>query len=185
MGDSPLVLILIFLIVNFIFLVGNTSFFMRKDSDVTGELGIPPVVVNLAVITVKASLPRATIDIATSLIGGGRLTIDGIMNSGVFGLVMIIKIYSVLAPVLMRGRAVQESVPFSVVYTLLLLKLKVLTTKSAVKVELNRLSKVVLLKFFTNCVIMVVRDTVGTETTKGGISVRKVRRLRRRVNVLS
>lgn len=154
-GGTPFVIILLYLVINFIFLMGKTSLFIRNDSDITGHFGIPSLVVKLAVITVKASLPRATIDITTSVTRGGALTIDGIANSGVFGLVMMVNIYTLVAPMIISKTSLGESFPFSVVYTVLLLIVK------AVNVALNEISKVVLLNYFTKCVFCLVERALG------------------------
>lgn len=165
--DIPFTIML--LVVKFIFLMGNTSTFIRKYDDVTEQCRIPSLVVKVAVITVKADLPRATIDIATTIAKGGTLTIDGTMKSGVFGLVIMIKTYALFASITIRVGALGVSFPVSVLYTVLLLVL------NTTKVSLKRVSKIMFVVLFLSFVLCVVHSTRTSH--RGGIRP-KIRRRR-------
>lgn len=72
--------------------------FIGKTANVTHGLNIDRSVVNLALITKKASLPRLTASVITTLGGGPRVTVKGMVNDGLFGVFFMLKYDTDVAP---------------------------------------------------------------------------------------
>lgn len=59
--------------------------------------------VKLALMTKNASLPRLTASIATTLGGGPKVTVNGIVNDGLFGVFFILKYDTAISPLPVKG----------------------------------------------------------------------------------
>lgn len=71
---------------------------MRKTDGVTQRLNIDRSIVKLALMTKNASLPRLTASVITTLGGGPRVTVNGIVNDGLFGVFFMLKYDTSVAP---------------------------------------------------------------------------------------
>lgn len=70
---------------------------------VTGRLNIDRTIVKLAVITTKADVPRLTASVITTCGHGASVTVKGVINSGLFGVLAVTNSYSLVRPVRTGG----------------------------------------------------------------------------------
>lgn len=70
--------------------MGNDSFTIDKTARVTHCFNVDREFVKLAVITLKASLPRLIASMATTEEKGAKVTVKGVIKDGVFGVLFIV-----------------------------------------------------------------------------------------------
>ncbi len=110
----------ILVVINVTLILINTSGLASKTAKLTHQFSISRVIVKLAIITFKASLPRFMADFVSTLGNDDSVSVNGIIKDGVFGILTVINYSTLIAPVIVDGSAVQGSVPFTVLTALIL-----------------------------------------------------------------
>lgn len=100
-------------LVNTTTIIIKTSLLISSNAIVTHRLNISRTVVNIAVVTVNASLPRLMAALATITGGRSRLSVNGVVNTGVVSLALVLPVYTFLSnkALAINGRSTFLSVP--------------------------------------------------------------------------
>lgn len=143
----------------------NTGYLASNTTSMTGQFHVPSVMVNLAVMTFKASTPRLAIDMSSTLGNDTSVTMNGMIKDGVFGALVVIKYATLFTPVMVAQGALQGRVPLYVLSSVILLvytgSIFLGGTSDGV---LDVSSKLVLLYFFAvflNCAFTVTSPAGG------------------------
>ncbi len=98
----------------------KTSCLITNTMSVTEGFGISSFMVKTTVIKIKASVPRLIIDFVKTMRNGPSMTVKGIIKSGVFGILNVLKLATIFFPVTIGGRGVGFRLPMYVNMSLLL-----------------------------------------------------------------
>lgn len=82
-------------------------------------------------MTVKADVPRTTIDVATTVGGGTNVAVKGMIKDGVLGVLVVLKVATMVAGMTVRGSALLCRVPFVAIVAVILLVFKVANSRIA------------------------------------------------------
>ncbi len=155
---------------NFTVLVCSTGTLISNTYNLTGHCGVPSVMVNVAMITFNASVPRFFIGVGTTFGRSDRVTLAGVLNDGVLGVLIVLNISTSVCPLEYGLDAIGIRVPLTVVTTLIIFVvndgcLKLVGCNSNC-VNIAHFSNIVLLIVFTKFVFCAVHRTEG----RGGSS---------------
>ena len=57
-NSSPLILVLVFLVIGFVFLMKGADFFVEGSSSIAKRLKVPPIIIGLTIVAMGTSLPK-------------------------------------------------------------------------------------------------------------------------------
>lgn len=91
---------------------------MSNTYAITTTVKVDRALVNLAMITFKADLPRLIASVMTTEGNRISVTLKGIVNSGVFGVLVILNVTTTVSPITFLARGV-VSVTILVIFDIL------------------------------------------------------------------
>lgn len=99
------------LVINLLLIICDTSHLIFTTSVLYQAFNVPPLVVNVAIIDVNASLPRVVISLTTSLRRRHSLTINATLNSGVVGVLLVLNLTTLIHPFAIRSSILHHRLP--------------------------------------------------------------------------
>lgn len=173
MGMLFIVLGALLLVNNLTLVLTNTGNLASNSTTITGHFHVSSLMVKLAVMTFNASTPRLIVDILSTLGNDTRVTVNGIINDGVFGTLVVVNYATLMLPVGMNRKAVDGRVPLIVLSSLMLF----IYTGSVVLSErtigiVDHSSKFILLTFFlvfVHCAFTVTHGKTSRTKRRRGV----------------
>ena len=125
-NSSPLILVLVFLVIGFVFLMKGADFFVEGSSSIAKRLKVPPIIIGLTIVAMGTSLPETAVSVTASLVNNNELAVSNVVGSNIFNLMVVVGVCSILTPILVQKETIRRDIPFSMICALLLLGLGIL-----------------------------------------------------------
>ena len=120
-NSSPLILVLVFLVIGFVFLMKGADFFVEGSSSIAKRLKVPPIIIGLTIVAMGTSLPETAVSVTASLVNNNELAVSNVVGSNIFNLMVVVGVCSILTPILVQKETIRRDIPFSMICALLLL----------------------------------------------------------------
>lgn len=101
-------------------LVLGAEMLVRGGSRLAAELGIPPIIVGLTVVSIGTSMPELAIGIFSAAEGTGSLAVGNIAGTNTLNLLFILGLSALLRPLAIQMRTVRFDLPAMTVAALLM-----------------------------------------------------------------
>ena len=152
-NSSPLILVLVFLVIGFVFLMKGADFFVEGSSSIAKRLKVPPIIIGLTIVAMGTSLPETAVSVTASLVNNNELAVSNVVGSNIFNLMVVVGVCSILTPILVQKETIRRDIPFSMICALLLLGLGILAAGDTIGMRLGHLDGMILLGFFAAAAI--------------------------------
>ena len=98
-NSSPLILVLVFLVIGFVFLMKGADFFVEGSSSIAKRLKVPPIIIGLTIVAFGTSLPELVTSVAAARKGNAGIAIGNIVGSNIFNILFVIGITALICNV--------------------------------------------------------------------------------------
>ena len=98
-NSSPLILVLVFLVIGFVFLMKGADFFVEGSSSIAKRLKVPPIIIGLTIVAMGTSLPETAVSVTASLVNNNELAVSNVVGSNIFNILMVLGVASAINPV--------------------------------------------------------------------------------------
>lgn len=159
-NNSPLILVIVFLVIGFCFLIKGADFFVEGSSSIAKRLHVPPLIIGLTIVAMGTSLPETAVSVSASIAGNNELAISNVVGSNIFNLMMVVGICSILAPIFVQKETITRDIPFSMICAILLLGLGILSWGDRNTMTLGHLDGIVFLVLFTGYILVMIRSAM-------------------------
>ena len=103
-NSSPLILVLVFLVIGFVFLMKGADFFVEGSSSIAKRLKVPPIIIGLTIVAMGTSLPETAVSVTASLVNNNELAVSNVVGSNIFNLMVVVGVCSILTPILVQKK---------------------------------------------------------------------------------
>ena len=93
-NSSPLILVLVFLVIGFVFLMKGADFFVEGSSSIAKRLKVPPIIIGLTIVAMGTSLPETAVSVTASLVNNNELAVSNVVGSNIFNLMVVVGVCS-------------------------------------------------------------------------------------------
>lgn len=159
-NNAPLMLVVVFLLVGFVFLIKGADFFVEGSSSIAKKLKVPSIIIGLTIVAMGTSLPETAVSVTASLVHNNELAVSNVVGSNIFNLMFVIGVCAILTPVLVQRETIVRDIPFSVLCALLLLGLGYLAWGDAHGMTLGHLDGAIFLGAFAGYVLYMIRTAL-------------------------
>ena len=159
-NSSPLILVLVFLVIGFVFLMKGADFFVEGSSSIAKRLKVPPIIIGLTIVAMGTSLPETAVSVTASLVNNNELAVSNVVGSNIFNLMVVVGVCSILTPILVQKETIRRDIPFSMICALLLLGLGILAVGDTIGMRLGHLDGMILLGFFAGYIVAMIRSAM-------------------------
>lgn len=159
-NSSPLILVLVFLVIGFVFLMKGADFFVEGSSSIAKRLKVPPIIIGLTIVAMGTSLPETAVSVTASLVNNNELAVSNVVGSNIFNLMVVVGVCSILTPILVQKETIRRDIPFSMICALLLLGLGILAAGDTIGMRLGHLDGMILLGFFAGYIVAMIRSAM-------------------------
>ena len=120
-NSSPLILVLVFLVIGFVFLMKGADFFVEGSSSIAKRLKVPPIIIGLTIVAMGTSLPETAVSVTASLVNNNELAVSNVVGSNIFNLLVVLGCCALVKPVAAKWSLLKKEFPFSILITIILL----------------------------------------------------------------
>ena len=159
-NNSPLILVIVFLVIGFCFLIKGADFFVEGSSSIAKRLLVPPIIIGLTIVAMGTSLPETAVSVSASLVGNNELAISNVVGSNIFNLVFVVGVCAILSSITVQRETVTRDIPFSMICALLLLGLGILALGDRNGMTLGRLDGIIFLALFAGYILLMIRSAM-------------------------
>ena len=97
-NSSPLILVLVFLVIGFVFLMKGADFFVEGSSSIAKRLKVPPIIIGLTIVAMGTSLPETAVSVTASLVNNNELAVSNVVGSNIFNLLVVLGACGAIRP---------------------------------------------------------------------------------------
>lgn len=159
-NNAPLMLVVVFLLIGFVFLIKGADFFVEGSSSIAKKLKVPSIIIGLTIVAMGTSLPETAVSVTASMVHNNELAISNVVGSNIFNLMFVIGVCAILTPVLVQRETIVRDIPFSVLCALILLGLGYLAWGDAHGMTLGHLDGAIFLGAFAGYVLYMIRTAL-------------------------
>ena len=159
-NNSPLILVIVFLVIGFCFLIKGADFFVEGSSSIAKRLLVPPIIIGLTIVAMGTSLPETAVSVSASIAGNNELAISNVVGSNIFNLMFVVGICAILSTITVQRETVTRDIPFSMICALLLLGLGILALGDRSGMTLGRLDGIIFLALFAGYILVMIRSAM-------------------------
>ncbi len=168
-NQSPMLVVILFLVIGFVLLIKGADFFVEGSSSVAKRFHVPAIIIGLTVVAMGTSLPETAVSVTAAIVKNNELAVSNVVGSNIFNLMVVIGVCACMAPIAVGKDTIRRDIPFSAVCALLLLGLGICAVGDAAGMTLGRLDGIVLLLLFAVYIVALIRRTL--EAQKAGEEV--------------
>lgn len=155
-NNSPLILVIAFLIIGFLLLVKGANLFVEGSSSVAQRLKVPAIIIGLTIVAMGTSLPETAVSVTAALMKNNELALSNVIGSNIFNTVFVIGLCAVLSPIFVHKDTIIRDIPFSVFCTVLLAVLGYTGFGDEDKMILGRLDGIIFLVLFVGYLMIMI-----------------------------
>ncbi len=159
-NNSPLILVIVFLVIGFCFLIKGADFFVEGSSSIAKRLLLPPIIIGLTIVAMGTSLPETAVSVSASIADNNELAISNVVGSNIFNLMFVVGICAILSTITVQRETVTRDIPFSMICALLLLGLGILALGDRSGMTLGRLDGIIFLALFAGYILVMIRSAM-------------------------
>lgn len=176
-NNAPLMLVVVFLLIGFVFLIKGADFFVEGSSSIAKKLKVPSIIIGLTIVAMGTSLPEMAVSVTASLVHNNELAISNVVGSNIFNLMFVIGVCAILTPVLVQRETIVRDIPFSVLCALILLGLGYLAWGDAHGMTLGHLDGAIFLGAFAGYVLYMIRTALKARAEGKKIEIEGIEEL--------
>ena len=184
-NSSPLILVLVFLVIGFVFLMKGADFFVEGSSSIAKRLKVPPIIIGLTIVAMGTSLPETAVSVTASLVNNNELAVSNVVGSNIFNLMVVVGVCSILTPILVQKETIRRDIPFSMICALLLLGLGILAAGDTIGMRLGHLDGMILLGFFAGYIVAMIRSAMKARAAGKNVDMEGMEELEEEIGILS
>lgn len=175
MGDfinqSPMLVVILFLVIGFVLLIKGADFFVEGSSSVAKRFHVPAIIIGLTVVAMGTSLPETAVSVTASITNNNELAVSNAVGSNIFNLMVVIGVCAFMAPIAVGKDTIRRDIPFSAVCALLLLGFGVCAFGDTSGMVLGHLDGVLLLLLFAAYIFVLIRRTLKAQKAGEAVEV--------------
>lgn len=160
-GNAPLLLVFVLLIVGFVLLIKGADFFVEGSSSVAKRFKVPSIIIGLTIVAMGTSLPETAVSVTASLVGNNELAISNAIGSNIFNLMVVIGVCALMQVVPVADETIKKDIPFSALCALVLLGLGIWSFADKRSMVLGHVDGVILLVLFVIFILLLIRRTLA------------------------
>ena len=184
-NSSPLILVLVFLVIGFVFLMKGADFFVEGSSSIAKRLKVPPIIIGLTIVAMGTSLPETAVSVTASLVNNNELAVSNVVGSNIFNLMVVVGVCSILTPILVQKETIRRDIPFSMICALLLLGLGILAAGDTIGMRLGHLDGMILLGFFAGYIVVMIQSAMKARAAEKNVDMEGMEELEEEIGILS
>ena len=201
-NSSPLILVLVFLVIGFVFLMKGADFFVEGSSSIAKRLKVPPIIIGLTIVAMGTSLPETAVSVTASLVNNNELAVSNVVGSNIFNLMVVVGVCSILTPILVQKETIRRDIPFSMICallllglllfllgtglgSLLLLGLGILAAGDTIGMRLGHLDGMILLGFFAGYIVVMIQSAMKARAAGKNVDMEGMEELEEEIGILS
>ena len=184
-NSSPLILVLVFLVIGFVFLMKGADFFVEGSSSIAKRLKVPPIIIGLTIVAMGTSLPETAVSVTASLVNNNELAVSNVVGSNIFNLMVVVGACSILTPILVQKETIRRDIPFSMICALLLLGLGILAAGDTIGMRLGHLDGMILLGFFAGYIVVMIQSAMKARAAGKNVDMEGMEELEEEIGILS
>lgn len=173
-NNAPLMLVVVFLLIGFVFLIKGADFFVAGSSSIAKKLKVPSIIIGLTIVAMGTSLPETAVSVTASMVHNNELAVSNVVGSNIFNLMFVIGVCAILTPVLVQRGTIVRDIPFSVICALLLLGLGYLSWGDAHGMILGHLDGVIFLGAFAGYILYMIRTALKARAEGKKVEIESV-----------
>ena len=112
-GEAPLILVMVLLVVGFVLLIKGADFFVEGSSSVAKRFNVPSIIIGLTIVAMGTSLPETSVSVTASISGNNTLAVSNVVGSNIFNLMVVIGVCAIMTPVMVARETITTDIPFS------------------------------------------------------------------------
>lgn len=176
-NNAPLMLVVVFLVIGFVFLIKGADFFVEGSSSIAKRLKVPSIIIGLTIVAMGTSLPETAVSVTASLVHNNELAVSNVVGSNIFNLMFVIGVCAILTPVLVQRDTIVRDIPFSVICALLLLGLGFLALGDVHGMVLGHLDGAIFLGAFAGYIFFMIRAAMNARVEGREIEIEAIEEL--------
>ena len=184
-NSSPLIHVLVFLVIGFVFLMKGADFFVEGSSSIAKRLKVPPIIIGLTIVAMGTSLPETAVSVTASLVNNNELAVSNVVGSNIFNLMVVVGVCSILTPILVQKETIKRDIPFSLICALLLLGLGILAVGDKSGMRLGHLDGMILLGFFAGYIVVMIQSAMKARAAGKNVDMEGMEELEEEIGILS
>ena len=184
-NSSPLILVLVFLVIGFVFLMKGADFFVEGSSSIAKRLKVPPIIIGLTIVAMGTSLPETAVSVTASLVNNNELAVSNVVGSNIFNLMVVVGVCSILTPILVQKETIKRDIPFSMICAFLLLGLGILAVGDKSGMTLGHLDGMILLGFFAGYIVVMIQSAMKARAAGKNVEIEGIEELEEEIGILS
>lgn len=170
-GNSPMALVAVLLVVGFALLVKGADFFVEGSSSVAKRLKVPSIIIGLTIVAMGTSLPEAAVSVTASIAGNNALAVSNAVGSNIFNMMVVIGVCAAMTPVFVKKETLVRDIPFSAVCALLLLGLGICGICDERNLILGHVDGIILLVLFAGYILVLIRRAMKAKNAGEAVEI--------------
>ncbi len=168
-GEAPLILVMVLLVVGFVLLIKGADFFVEGSSSVAKRFNVPSIIIGLTIVAMGTSLPETSVSVTASISGNNTLAVSNVVGSNIFNLMVVIGVCAIMTPVMVARETITTDIPFSAFCAVILAVLGIWGFMDDSSMILGHIDGIVFLILFAVYIVILIRRTL--EARKEGKEV--------------
>ena len=159
-GEAPLILVMVLLVVGFVLLIKGADFFVEGSSSVAKRFNVPSIIIGLTIVAMGTSLPETSVSVTASISGNNTLAVSNVVGSNIFNLMVVIGVCAIMTPVMVARETITTDIPFSAFCAVILAVLGIWGFMDDSSMILGRFDGIVFLILFAVYIVVLIRRTL-------------------------
>ena len=159
-GEAPLILVMVLLVVGFVLLIKGADFFVEGSSSVAKRFNVPSIIIGLTIVAMGTSLPETSVSVTASISGNNTLAVSNVVGSNIFNLMVVIGVCAIMTPVMVARETITTDIPFSAFCAVILAVLGIWGFMDDSSMILGRFDGIVFLILFAVYIVILIRRTL-------------------------
>lgn len=159
-GEAPLILVMVLLVVGFVLLIKGADFFVEGSSSVAKRFNVPSIIIGLTIVAMGTSLPETSVSVTASISGNNTLAVSNVVGSNIFNLMVVIGVCAILTPVMVARETITTDIPFSAFCAVILAVLGIWGFMDDSSMILGHFDGIVFIILFVVYIVVLIRRTL-------------------------
>lgn len=159
-GEAPLILVMVLLVVGFVLLIKGADFFVEGSSSVAKRFNVPSIIIGLTIVAMGTSLPETSVSVTASISGNNTLAVSNVVGSNIFNLMVVIGVCAIMTPVMVARETITTDIPFSAFCAVILAVLGIWGFMDDSSMILGHIDGIIFLILFAVYIVILIRRTL-------------------------
>lgn len=159
-GEAPLILVMVLLVVGFVLLIKGADFFVEGSSSVAKRFNVPSIIIGLTIVAMGTSLPETSVSVTASISGNNTLAVSNVVGSNIFNLMVVIGVCAIMTPVMVARETITTDIPFSAFCAVILAVLGIWGFMDDSSMILGHFDGIVFIILFAVYIVVLIKRTL-------------------------